>query len=68
MWVSEASVAKESSAVGFGWAKEVAFASFCFAELKEVWQSGVQVRVFGLPSRASVRGFKVLAIEGRQRR
>ena len=68
MWVSEASVARESSARGSGCASGVAAARAVLMESKAYCRESDHSRTFGLPFRHSVRGLSVRAAAGRNLR
>ena len=64
MWVSEASVAWEMGAAGYGCWRGTAAARRCLALMNAAWRGGVQ-RIFPFPLVASVRGCRSLAMPGR---
>ncbi len=67
MWESEASIAKESWAVGEGWWSETAEARMDLAAWKAVSMAGVQEKGMDW-EQMSVRGRRTLAMHGRKRR
>ena len=68
MWLSDTSVARDSSVVGSGWERGTAVARVTLMASAAVCFSAVQVSTLGFPLRASERGQRVWGAAGRNLR